>query len=89
MFFQALNLTRPDLLHQPIDDFNTRQVALMHRPVKRLSGKGLAMQSAVGIAIEEATHFILQLANSLDRDGHQSPRQVLDAAAICRHESCP
>src|SRR5438132_1090503 len=65
--------TRPHLLHQPVDDFDAGEVALVHRAIEGLPGEGLAVQGAVRVAIEEAADLVLELAHALDRRAHQRP----------------
>ena len=55
------------LLHQPVDDLDPGQVALVHRPVRRLPGKGFLMQRPVRVAVEETADLVLQLANAHHR----------------------
>ena len=68
---------RPYLLHQAIDDLDAGEVALVHGTVEALAGKRLAVQRAVGIAIEEAADLVLELAHALDRGAYQRPGQFL------------
>ena len=77
MLFQATDRSRPHLLHQPIDDLDAGEIALVHRPIEGLAGEGLAVQRTVGIAIEEAADLVLELAHALDRGAHQRPGQLL------------
>ena len=58
---------RPHLLHQPVDDLDAGEVALVDGAVEGLAGERLAVQAAVGIAIEEAADLVFQLAHPLDR----------------------
>ena len=68
---------RPHLLHQPVDDLDAGEVALVHGAVEGLAGERLAVQAAVGIAVEEAADLVLELAHPLDRAGHQRPGELL------------
>ena len=77
MLLQPLDRPRPHLLHQPVDDLDAGQVALVHRAVEGLAGERLAMQRAVGVAVEEAADLVFQLAHPLDGLGHQRPGEVL------------
>jgi hypothetical protein len=77
VLFQPVDAARPDLLHQTTDDLDTRQIALVDRAIKALSGKRLLMQAAVGIAIKEATYLIFQLMNALHRAFDQPPGEIL------------
>ncbi len=49
----------------------------MHGAVEGLPGEGLAVQRAVGIAVEEAADLVFQFAHALDGLGHQRPGQLL------------
>src|SRR5262245_27506285 len=77
VLLQAVDRSRPDLLHQSVDDLDAGEIALVHRAVEGLTGEGFAVQRAVRIAIEEATDFILELAHAFDRGAHQRPGQLL------------
>ena len=77
MLFEAADRTRPYLLHQPVDDLDAGEIALVHGAVEGLAGEGLAVQRAVRIAIEEAADLVLQLAHALDRGAHQRPGELL------------
>ena len=89
VLFQPPDRPRPDLLHQPVDDLDAGEIALVHGAVEGLAGKGLAVQRAVGIAIEEAADLVLQLAHPLDRGRSPASRRAPGAAAICRPRWCP
>ena len=77
MFLELLNRAGEHLLHQPVNDLDPRQVALVHRPVRRLPGKGLVVQRAVRVAIKEAADFVLQLVDTLNRQLAKPPGHVL------------
>ena len=49
----------------------------MDRAVGGLPGKGLLMQRAIGVAVEEATDFIFQLVDAHHRLFAEFPRHVL------------
>ena len=68
---------RPDLLHQPVDDLDAGKIALVHRAIEALPGEGLAVQRAVGVAIEETADLVLQFAHPLDGGCDQRPGQLL------------
>ena len=68
---------RPHLLHQPVDDLDAGEVALVDGAVEGLAGERLAVQAAVGIAVEEAADLVFKLAHPLDRAGHQRPGELL------------
>ena len=67
----------PYLFGQPVDDLDARQIALVDGAVEGLPGEGLLMDGAVGVAVEEAPHFILQLEDARQRAGDQQPGQLL------------
>ena len=77
MLLEPADAARPHLLGEPIHDLDAGQVALVHRAVERLSGERLLVDRAVGIAVEEAAELVLELADPLDRLGHQRPGEVL------------
>src|SRR5258705_10761612 len=77
MLLKPLDWARPNLLHQAVDDLDAGQIALVHRAIERLAGEGLAMQRAVGVAIEEAADLVLQFVDTLDRLGHERPGKGL------------
>src|SRR5580693_7249054 len=77
MLFEPPDRPRPHLLHQPVDDLDAREVALVHGAIECLAGEGLAVQRPVGIAIEEATDLVFQLLHPLDGLGDQGPGQLL------------
>ena len=49
----------------------------MHGAIECLAGEGLAVERAVGIAIEEAADLVFQFLHALDRLGDQRPGQFL------------
>src|SRR5262249_17247197 len=53
------------------------EVALMDGAVEALTREGLAVQRAVGVAIEEAADLVLELTNALDRLAHERPGELL------------
>jgi hypothetical protein len=53
------------------------RVATVHGAIKRLPGKGLLMDGAGGVTVEEAPHAILQLADALRGGCDQRPGQFL------------
>src|SRR5579863_7871260 len=77
MLFQAADRPRPDLLHQPVDDLDAGEIALVHGAIEGLPGEGLAVQRAVRIAVEETADLIFQFAHPLDRGRDQRPGQFL------------
>ena len=66
VLLQPLDRPRPHLLHQPVDDLDAGEVALVHGAVEGLAGEGLAVQRAVGVAVEEAADLVLELVHALD-----------------------
>ena len=77
MLFQPLDLARPHLLGQAVDDFDAGEVALVHGAIESLAGEGLLVDAAVRIAVEKTAQLVLQLVNALHRQGHQLPREIL------------
>ena len=77
VLFQPADRPRPDLLHQPVDDLDAGEVALVHGAIEGLAGERLAVQRAVGIAVEEAADLVFQFLHALDRFGDQRPGQFL------------
>jgi hypothetical protein len=69
--------SRPHLLHQPVDDLDPGQIALVNRAVEGLASKRFAVQRAVRIAVEEAADLVLELRDPLDCPGDERPGQVL------------
>src|SRR6185295_6709595 len=67
----------PDLFGEPVDDLDAGEIALVHRAVESLSGKGFLVHAAVGIAIEETTEFVFKLADPDLGLGDELPCQVL------------
>ncbi len=77
MLLKPADRPRPDLLHQPVDDLDAGEIALVHGAIEGLAGEGLAVQRAVGIAVEETADLVFQLAHALDGGGDQRPGQLL------------
>src|SRR3972149_851417 len=67
----------PPLPGEPVDDLDAGQVALVDGAVKSLSRKGLLVNGAVGIAIEEAAERVLELAHARGRIVHQETGKIL------------
>ena len=65
------------LFHQPVDDLDPGQIALVDGPVGGLSGEGLLMQRAVGIPVEEAADLVFKLMDTFDGGAAQTPCHVL------------
>ena len=68
---------RPDLLHQPVDDLDAGEIALVHSAIERLAGEGLAVQRPIRIAVEETADLVFQFLHAFDRFGHQRPGKIL------------
>ncbi|MCY1517339.1 hypothetical protein D9M68_520160 [compost metagenome] len=77
MLLEFIDVQSPYLLHQAVDDFDARQIRLVHSAVEALAGKRLGMQRAIGIAVEEAADLVFQLAYPFYRAFNQPPRQIL------------
>src|SRR5262245_1138964 len=77
MLLQATDRPRPHLLHEPVDDLDAGEVALVHGTVEGLPGESLAVQRAVRIAVEEAADLVLELAHALDCGRDERPGQLL------------
>ena len=77
VFLQPFDRAAQYLFHQPVDDLDPGQIALVDCPVCGLSGKGLLMQRAVGISVEEAADFIFKLMDTFDGGTAQTPCHVL------------
>src|SRR5690554_6840671 len=63
MLFQTLDVARPDLLSQTIDDLYASEIAFVNGAVECLAGKRFLMQGAVWIAIEKAAQLVFELVN--------------------------
>ena len=68
---------REHLLHHPVDDLDTGEIALVHGAIEALAGKRLLVEGPVRIAVEEAPDLVLELTDALDRALDQPPRQIL------------
>src|SRR5580693_146920 len=77
MLFEPADRPRPHLFHQPVDDLDAGEVALVHGAIEGLAGEGFAVERAVGIAVEEAADLVFQFLHALDRLGDQGPGQLL------------
>ena len=77
VFLQLLDLAAKHLFHQPVDDLDTRQIALMDGAVGGLAGKGLLVKRAVGVAVKETANFVFQLMYAFDSGAAQLPGHVL------------
>jgi hypothetical protein len=64
MLLKAADRPRPHLLHQPVDDLVPVRSPLLHGAIEGLAGEGLAVQRAVGIAVEEAADLVRQFAHA-------------------------
>ena len=65
------------LFHQPVDDLDAGQIALVHRAVEALAGERFLMHGAVGVAVEETADLVLELPDALPGAGDQLPGEVL------------
>ena len=72
-----MNTAGPDLLTEAVDDLDTREITLMDRAIKCLTGKCLLVNRAIGIAIKKTSQLVFKLMNALNRLRNQSPCQVL------------
>ena len=77
LFQPADRRPRPHLLHQPVDDLDAGEVALVHGAIEGLAGERLAVQRAVGIAVEEAADLVFKFVDALDGGGDECPGQRL------------
>ena len=81
LFVPSDGCSFPDLLHQPVDNFDTGQIAFVNGSIKRLSGKRLSQRvRSIGVAVE-ATNPVFQFTYALRRR-HQRPCSS-GLAAIC------
>ena len=90
MLLQPSDRPRPDLFHEPVDDLDAGEVALVRGAIKSLTGKGLAVERAVGIAIEEAADLVFKFPDPFDCGRDQRPGELLVrqplSALDCIHE---
>ena len=77
VLFHPLDRAAEHLLHQPADNLDAREVALVNRPIERLSGEGLVVQRTIRISVEEAADFVLELAHPHDCGLAKPPRDGL------------
>ena len=77
------------LFHQPVHDFDSGEVALVHGAVKTLAGKRLAVEAAVGIAVEEAADLVFKFAHALGRPADEGPGEALVREPMAAGRSCP
>ena len=77
MFFKALDRQCPYLLHQPVDDLDASEVALVHGAIEGLAGKGLAVQRAIRVAIKKTADLVFELLHALDGLADERPCHVL------------
>ncbi len=76
-FLEDLYAALQDVVAQVGHDLDSRQIALVHRAVKRLTCKRLLMNRAVRVAIEDAPDRVFQLQDPLRCFLNQPPRQFL------------
>src|SRR5262249_22736212 len=77
MLFPTPRASCPDLLGEAVHDLDAGQVTLVHGAVERLSRERLLMDRSIGIAIEEASELVLELAYPRDRAGDERPCELL------------
>ena len=77
VLLQPVDRPGEHLLHQPVDDLDPGQVALVNRAVEGLAGEGLLVQRAVGVAVEEAADLVLEFADAHRRGLAQPPGDLL------------
>jgi hypothetical protein len=77
VLFELAHLPCTHLLHQPVDDLDAGQIALVDGAIEALPGESLLVQRAAGIAVEEAADLVLELADALHRARAEPPGQVL------------
>ena len=77
VILQPPHVAPPDLLGQAIDYLDAGEVAFVHGAVEGLPGERLLVHGAVGIAVEEAAEFVLQLADTHLRLGDECPGEIL------------
>jgi len=77
VLLESPEVARPDLLGEPVDDLDTREVTLVHGAVEGLPGEGLLVDRAVRIAVEEAAELVFQLADAFHCERHQLPGELL------------
>ena len=77
VFLKFLDRAREHLFHQAADDLDARKVALVHRAVGRLAGKGLLVQASIRVAVKETADFVLKLADAHDRLLAELPGHIL------------
>ena len=74
---EAADIGGQHLFHQPVDDLDAGQIALVHRAVEALAGERLLMHGAVGVAVEETADLVLEFHDALLGAGDQLPGEVL------------
>ncbi len=77
MVFKPVDAKAPNLLGQPVDDFDAGQIALMHGSVEGLARKRLLMDGAIGVAIEKAPVLIFEFTDAARSLADKQPGQVL------------
>ena len=84
VLFKSPNWPRHHLFHQPADDLDAGEIALVHGAIGGLAGEGLMMEGAVGVAVEKTADLVFQLLHAGHRGlakppGHRLVRQPLAA----------
>ena len=77
VFLKLFDRAAQNLFHQPVDDLDAGEVTLVHGAVGGLSGKGLLMQRAVAVAVEETADLIFKLVDAFNGGLAQPPGHVL------------
>src|SRR4051812_25117918 len=78
MLFEPLDgVTRPHLLHEPVYNLDAGEVAFVHGTVESLARESFAVQTAIGIAVEKTSDFVLEFADALDRLVDKRPGEFL------------
>ena len=67
VLLEPVDAARPHLFGKPVDDFDAGQIAFVHGAVERLPRERLLVNRAIGIAVEKATQFVLELVDALHR----------------------
>jgi hypothetical protein len=73
VLLQPVDAARPALLGEAVDDLDAGQVTLVDGAVEGLPRKGLLVDGAVRVAVEEAAPAVLQLADAGLRHRDQRP----------------
>ena len=77
MLLEAPQRAGAHLLHQPVDNFDTGEVALVNGAIEALAGERLLMERAVGVAVKKAAMNVLELVHPLDGTADEGPGELL------------